>query len=114
MLDVQRAQRTREAVRCHGDQQDATASNHDRAIGRTGHTRLGARPSVGGGRCPNIRGCDTCARCHRNKNKKCARFFALAVSSYHYLTGYCFWLHAGHVLVSHAPLPSASPDRELK
>ena len=26
----------------------------------------------------------------------CTRFFALAASSYHRLTGYCFWSHAGH------------------
>jgi hypothetical protein len=41
-------------------------------------------------------------------------FFALAASSHHYLTIYGFWWHAGHVLVSYAPVPSASPDGELK
>jgi hypothetical protein len=44
----------------------------------------------------------------------CTRFFALAVSPYHYLTAYCSWSHAGHVLVSYVPVPSASPDGELK
>ena len=44
----------------------------------------------------------------------CARLFALAASSYHYVTGYCPWSHVGHVLVSNAPVPSASPDGELK
>jgi hypothetical protein len=41
-------------------------------------------------------------------------FFALAASPYHYLTGYGFWSHADHVLVSYAPVPLTSPDGELK
>jgi len=83
---------------------------HVSMTGRAGHTRLGTRPSVGGGRRPDILGRGTCAHDAIGTRPICTRFFALAASLYHYLTGYCFWSHAGHVLVSYAPVPSASPD----
>ena len=82
--------------------------------GRAGHTRLGTRPSDRRGRRPDILGRGTCAHDAIGTRRICTRFFALATSSYQYLTGYCFWSHAGHVLVSNAPVPSASPDGELK
>jgi len=87
---------------------------HVSMTGRAGHTRLGTRPSVGGGRRPDILGRGTCAHDAIGTRRICTRFFALAASSYDYLTGYCSWPHAGHVLVSYAPVPSASPDGELK
>ena len=83
-------------------------------IGRAGQTRLGTRRlSVGGGRCPGIWGVASCAHDATGKRRICTRIFALAASSYHYLTGYCFWSHAGHAFVSNAPVPSAWPDGEL-
>ena len=63
---------------------------------------------------PDILGRGTCAHDAIGTRRICTRFFALAASSYHCLTRYCFWSHAGHVLVSYAPVPSASPDGELK
>ena len=68
---------------------------HVPKIGCAGHTRLGTRPSVGGGRRPDILGGGTCAHDAIGTRRICTRFFALAASSYHYLTGYCFWSHAG-------------------
>ena len=76
--------------------------------------RLGPTPSVGGGRCPDIQGVARVRTMPSEKRRICARLFALATSSYQYLTGYCFWSHAGHVLVSYCPVPSASPAGELK
>ena len=83
-------------------------------VGRAGQTRLGTRrPSVGGGRCPGIQGVAR-VRTMPGTKRICARRFALAASSYHWLTGYCFWSHADHAFVSNAPVPSASPDGELR
>ena len=87
---------------------------HIPMIGRAGHTRLGTRPSDRRGRRPDNLGRGTCAHDAIGTRRICTRFFAPAASSYNCLTGFCFWSHAGHVLVSYAPVPSASPDGELK
>jgi hypothetical protein len=95
-------------------------------IGRAGHTRLGTRPlpvasDRRGRRRPDILGRHggTCAHDAICTRRICTQFFALpvAASSYRYLRltglGYCFWSHAGDVLVSYAPVPWASPDGEV-
>ena len=87
---------------------------HVPMTGRAGHTRLGTMPSDRRGRRPDILGGGTCTHDAIGTRRICTRFFALAASSHHYLTGFCFSSHAGHVLVSYAPVPSASPDGELK
>ena len=77
------------------------APGTEAAIGR----RRSLSWNVGGG---------TCAHDAIGTRRICTRFFALAASSYHYLTGCCFWPHAGHVFVSNAPVPSGGSDGELK
>ncbi len=80
-----------------GKARRSDAPGNQAAIGR----RRSLSWNLGGG---------TCAHDATGKRRICARLFALEATSYHCLTGHCFWSPAGHAFVSNAPVPSASPD----